>query len=241
MNEIERLGLFVKKEKAVVSTRVIAEKFDKEHSDVLKRIHGYDRDGKHVNGIIDDFDSSVNTLEYFIPNEYRDSSGKSNKEYLLTRDGYTLVAMGFTGKEALKWKLKYINAFNSMENILHEKQSAEWQQARITGRQTRNDETDIILTKLIPLAESQGSEHPEKLYLAYSKLVNSVLGIEAGQRDSLPLNYIETIKFLERAIENIISIEVDKGTHYKEIYQICKVKCQMIKELSFLPSLKLIA
>ncbi|HHY28093.1 MAG TPA: hypothetical protein GX523_15360 [Desulfitobacterium dehalogenans] len=41
--------------------------------------------------------------------------------------------------------------------------------------------------------------------------------------------------------ENIISQEVDKGTYYKEIYQVCKAKCQIIKELAFLPSLKMIS
>jgi len=128
-----------------------------------------------------------------------------------------------------------------MRTFLLEKQSAEWQQARVTSKQTRKDETDVILTKLIPLAEKQGSKNAGKLYMSYSKLINSILDIEAGQRDNLPLTYIETIKFLERAIENIISIEVDKGTHYKEIYQICKTKCQIIKELSFLPTLNLIA
>ena len=42
--------------------------------------------------------------------------------------------------------------------------------------------------------------------------------------DKLSLAYVGTIKFLERAIENIISIEVDKGTHYKEIFQVCKAE-----------------
>ena len=111
----------------------------------------------------------------------------------------------------------------------------------MTGKKVRKDETDVILAKLIPLAESQGSQNAEKLYLTYSKLVNSTLGIKSGQRGNLPLAYVDAIKFLERAIENIISIEVDKGTHYKEIYQVCKVKCQIIKELAFLPSLKMIS
>ncbi len=139
------------------------------------------------------------------------------------------------------FKLELVKEFYRMRTFLLEKQSAEWQQARVTSKQTRKDETDVILTKLIPLAEKQGSKNAGKLYMSYSKLINSILDIEAGQRDNLPLTYIETIKFLERAIENIISIEVDKGTHYKEIYQICKTKCQIIKELSFLPTLNLIA
>lgn len=77
--------------------------------------------------------------------------------------------------------------------------------------------------------------------MTYSKLVNTTLGIESRQRNNLPLAYIDAIKFLERAIENIIAIEVDKGTHYKAIYQVCKAKCQIIKELAFLPNLKQIS
>jgi Rha family phage regulatory protein len=241
MNELVSLGIFSKKEKALVSSRMVAEKFNKDHAEVLKRIHGYDRNDKHINGLLDDFDSSVNTLEYFIPSEYKDGSGKINKEYLITRDGFSLLAMGFNGKEALNWKIKYINAFNAMENYIREKKSAEWQQARLVGKRVRGDETDIILTRLIPLAESQGSKNAGRPYMTYSKLVNLILEIEAGQRENLPLAYIDAIKFLERAIENIISIEAEKGTHYKEIYQVCKAKCQIIKDLAFLPSLKLIS
>ena len=241
MNELIDLGLVLRQEKVLVSSRVIAERFRKDHADVLKRIHGYDRGEKHINGILDDFEPSVNTLGYFIPSEYKDAKGESRTEYLLTRDGFSLLAMGFTGKEALSWKIKYIKAFNTMEAFIREKMSADWQQARLTGKQVRRDETDIILTKLIPLAEVQGSKNAEKLYMAYSKLVNATLGIEAGQRDNLPMSYVDAIKFLERAIENIISLEVDNGTDYKEIYQIVKVKCRIIKELAFLPSLKLIS
>lgn len=116
-----------------------------------------------------------------------------------------------------------------------------WQQSRLSGKHTRKEETDIIMTKLIPHAEAQGSKNAGKLYMTYSKLVNSTLEIEAGQRDNLPLAYVDAIRFLERAIENIISNEVDKGTHYKEIYQVCKAKCQIIKELAFLPDIKLLS
>jgi len=139
------------------------------------------------------------------------------------------------------FKFKLTQEFYRMRKFILERQTAQWQQSRLTGKQVRRDETDIILEKLIPHAEAQGSKNAEKLYMVYSKLVNNILGIEAGQRDNLPLAYIDAIRFLENAIENIISIEVDKGTYYKEIYQICKAKCQIIKELAFLPSLKLIS
>ena len=106
------------------NSREVAEKFDKQHSEVLKKIQGYDRKNKdgemeHIDGILDQFDSSVNTLQYIIPSKYKDLSGKENIEYLLTRDGFVLLAMGFTGKKALEWKLKYIDAFNKMEEAIH--------------------------------------------------------------------------------------------------------------------------
>lgn len=100
----------------VTSTRKVSNDFNKDHSEVLKKIHGYERQGVHTDGILDQFEPSVNTLRYFIPNEYIDSKGESRREYLLTRDGFALLVMGFTGAEALNWKIKYIDAFNYMED-----------------------------------------------------------------------------------------------------------------------------
>lgn len=55
----------------------------------------------------------------FIPSEYRhEQNGQIYREYLLTRDGFSLLVMGFTGAKALEWKLKYIAAFNAMEKKL---------------------------------------------------------------------------------------------------------------------------
>lgn len=52
--------------------------------------------------------------------EYTDAKGESRPAYRLTRDGFTLLAMGFTGKKALAFKLAYIDAFNRMEAALHQ-------------------------------------------------------------------------------------------------------------------------
>ncbi len=56
--------------------------------------------------------------EMFFDTEIPDSYGRPQRAYLMNRDGFTLLAMGFTGKEALEWKIKYINAFNAMEQEL---------------------------------------------------------------------------------------------------------------------------
>ena len=47
-----------------------------------------------------------------------EQNGQEYKEYLMNRDGFSLLVMGFTGKEAMEWKIKYINAFNEMERKL---------------------------------------------------------------------------------------------------------------------------
>jgi len=91
-----------------VSSRLVAEDFEKRHSDVLEKL----------NNLIEEIQPTENSARYFIPNEYKDQKGEMRKEYLLTRDGFSLLVMGFTGERALQWKLKYIEAFNQMENTI---------------------------------------------------------------------------------------------------------------------------
>lgn len=93
----------------VVSSRQVAEKFSKEHKHVLASIK-------------DILSTAENSAVLFQAVEYKASNGKMNPEYLMNRDGFTLLAMSFTGKEALQWKLKYIVAFNKMEELLKEQE-----------------------------------------------------------------------------------------------------------------------
>lgn len=56
----------------------------------------------------------LNFEQMFFPVEIPDSYGRPQRAYLMNRDGFSLLVMGFTGKSALEWKLKYIEAFNRM-------------------------------------------------------------------------------------------------------------------------------
>lgn len=91
----------------VVSSRQVAEHFGKQHGHVLRDIEC--------------FISQNPKLEFdmFFESYYQAGTGKNYKEYLMNRDGFSLLAMGFTGKKALEWKLKYIQAFNEMEKRLN--------------------------------------------------------------------------------------------------------------------------
>lgn len=109
----------------VVSSRQIAEHFEKEHFHVL-------RDIENLIGGISKNGDTYNHL--FIAAQYQNKQNKQwYKEYLLTRDGFSLLVMGFTGKKALQWKLKYIEAFNIMEQKLKEqpKQLTPMEQLRL--------------------------------------------------------------------------------------------------------------
>lgn len=89
----------------VASSRQIAESFDKRHDHVMRDIDSIKKD-------------APNFGEMFFETQAPDSYGRPQRTYLMNRDGFTLLAMGFTGKAALEWKLKYIAAFNAMEKQL---------------------------------------------------------------------------------------------------------------------------
>ena len=89
----------------------VAEKFSKKHFHVIRDIENLEC-------------SPEFRKSNFGLTPYLDEQGKPRKAYTITRDGFTFLAMGFTGKEAAIWKEKYIAAFNAMEETL-KRQSAQ--------------------------------------------------------------------------------------------------------------------
>lgn len=89
----------------VVSSRQIAENFNKRHDHVLRDITTMEKD-------------LPNFGEMFLEDTSPDAYGREQKVYLMNRDGFVILTMGFTGKAAMDWKIKYINAFNEMEKQL---------------------------------------------------------------------------------------------------------------------------
>lgn len=220
------LMMFEHREQAVVSSRVVAEKFGKRHNDVVATI-----ENKIKNLTTEKFVVS----DYFVRDSF-EHNGNWYKEYLLTRDGFSFIVMGFTGREADRWKLKYIQAFNAMEAFIRERQSSEWLITRKQGKLVRRSETDTI-ANLIDYARSQGSRNAEKMYVVYSKLVNALVGLESGQRDKAPFKTIMIIMMLEDMILHTVEEEIEKGTHYKQIYKMCKDNGEQIMRYAYLPKL----
>ena len=226
MNE---LMLFERNEQAVVSSRVVSERFGKRHDNVLRDIKLL------VRGLLK---TEETPSAYFIESVYQENqNGELYPEFLMNRDGFSLLVMGFTGDEALSWKVKYIQAFNAMEAAIRERLSSEWLVTRKQGKLVRRNETDVI-AQLIEYAEAQGSKNMRKrAYEIYTKLVNGLVGIEAGQRDTVPFKTLSTIIFLEDMILHTVAEEMRNGTYYKEIYKKCKANGEQIMRFAYLPSL----
>lgn len=100
------LGVFSRDGRIWVSSRDVAEKFEKPHDKVLRSIRTLDC-------------SPEFTAANFGVSEYKDPTGRTLPQYLMTRDGFTFLAMGFTGTKAARFKEAYIAEFNRMEEELY--------------------------------------------------------------------------------------------------------------------------
>lgn len=217
---MKELVYLSKKDEAVCSSLQVAEKFGKRHADVIRAI----------NNLLEN-DSTQNCVRCFTKSSYTDAKGEKRPMYVMNRDGFTFLVMGFTGNKANEWKWQYIKAFNKMEEFIKEKKSQKWIDERKAGKLTRKSETDTI-KRLVEYAKEQGSTHSEMLYTVYSKLANSMAGIKS--RDEATRRELNNLSLME----HIILCEIDKGIvankPYKEIYKDCKERLETVKELAYL-------
>lgn len=87
----------------ITSSSHVAEYFGKEHKNVLRDI-----DNLIAMGVL-----NFEQTSYTHP-----QNNQTYRAFNMTRDAFTLLAMGFTGKKAIGFKLKYIQQFNVMEELL---------------------------------------------------------------------------------------------------------------------------
>lgn len=200
--EVKRVN---KAEMTVVSSLDVAETFDKNHKDVMESIRN--------------IESSISRAEFsalFFLDSYRASNGKSNPLYLMTRDGFTLLVMGYTGEKAMRFKLAYIKQFNAMEKALQDK---------LVER-----EKGIAVRQSLTKALQQSTENERMHGHAYSTYTNCIykvlfgknanqlreeLGISQKEnvRDYLPEEQLRAIQSMECLVSGL----VDCGWGYDQI------------------------
>lgn len=108
--------LYERNGKAFCSSRQVAEEFGKRHADVLRAI---EKITAPTSGVSADFNERNFALV-----TYKDAKGERRPEYLMTKDGFAILAMGFTGKKAMRFKEAYIRRFNEMETFIRSLQAA---------------------------------------------------------------------------------------------------------------------
>lgn len=200
--EIKRIE---KTEITVVSSLDVAETFEKEHRNVLADIRN-----------IEESISSAEFSALFHTDLYKAANGKMNPMYLMTRDGFTLLAMGYTGEKAMQFKLAYIKQFNAMEKAL---------QGKLLER-----EKGIAVRQSLTKALQQSTENERMHGHAYSTYTNCIykvlFGMNAnqlreklgiGKKDNLR-DYLssEELKAIQ-SMECLVSGLVDCGWGYDQI------------------------
>ena len=149
--EIAKLG---REERPCVTSLDVAETFGKEHRNVMRDINKLS------------CSPEFNALN-FERIKYVDSRGRNQDAYVMTRDGFTLLVMGYNGKLAMKFKEAYIKQFNAMESVLRKKLLA-----RERGRASREFLTDSI----------QQSDEDERMHgHAYSTYTNCIYKVLFGK------------------------------------------------------------
>lgn len=212
--------VYLEKEEAVCSSLDVASHFGKKHKNVIRSIEEIKKNS-----------SAQNWAQSFREVSYKDKSGKTNKMYLMNRDGFSFLVMGFTGKKANDWKWQYINAFNQMEKIIRERQSQSWIESRSVGKLSRKAETDVI-KQLVEYAKQQGSEHADMLYMTYSKLANKTAGVT--DRETATTQQLMNLSFVENIILNMVQDGIQQELPYKEIYRNVKDRLAVVGRLAYL-------
>jgi hypothetical protein len=162
--------------------------------------------------------------------------------YEMNRDAFSLLAMGFTGKKALEWKLKFLQAFNRMEKALLNQQNLSWQQQRNESKLARHVETDAI-ARFVEYATLQGSTSAKMYYLNITKMTHQALFLvkQASTQpfrnvlDSMQLSFLTTAEYL---IQQALEDGMVSGLHYRDIYALARNRVTHYAE--HLPKLKLL-
>jgi Rha family phage regulatory protein len=136
----------------MVSSRMVAEKFRKRHDNVLRAL------AEQVIPLVSEQFRQLN-FELAI---YSDEQGKPRQEYKMTKDGFAILAMGFTGEDAMAWKEAFIAAFNqaigSVSELREELARKESVILKLQGRKNKKRERRW----LVPSFEAQLPGFPKE-------------------------------------------------------------------------------
>lgn len=172
--------VIMKDQQAVTTSLQVAENFDKNHQHVLRDLDAL-KEGVQ------------NWTDLFYEDTYTHPQNKQEYRMIyMNRDGFALLAMGFTGKKALEFKLKYIQAFNEMET-----------QLKISGMTTE----DIMIATL---------ENQKEIKLRLNTVTEDVESL----KNEVDLSRYQKAKLSGLVRKNVMdAVGGKKSNAYREIYR----------------------
>ena len=229
--KVEKFEVILSKfeDRPVVSSRVIAEQLGKKHFNVLRDIENILK--SHPPNLSFDIEkhqtSNLSFDPFFIESSYTSGTGKQYKEYLLTKDGFTLYMFNIQGYQ--EFKLAYINEFNRMEAFIQQSGLEEhFKNFRITGKTVRRDLARTIQNEIKPDCSFVYSNYTNLIYKALfgksAKQLKEERGITKSDnlRDNLTEEELNKLSELEDRVRAFIITFKAMGIDEKEIYR--KVK-----------------
>ncbi|HFN1712593.1 TPA: Rha family transcriptional regulator, partial [Enterococcus faecium] len=181
---------------AVTTSLQVAESFDKKH--------------RHVLTAIDELKEGVaeNWADLFWEDTYVHPQNKQSYRIIyMNRDGFSLLAMGFTGKKALSFKLQYIEAFNKMEKELKDQLPSipatkrEMALLALAANEETNERVDAIESDLNDLKNNQLLAEPD--YRTISNMVRNKIRVICNQQHLNSKAKAELFKDLNGGIKRI--------------------------------------
>jgi len=210
----------VKKGEIYCDSHIVAKKFGLKNAYVADRI-------KKVMSDIGDL--RVNGVDPKCHTEEREYRGNKYTAYLMNRDFFSFLVMRFKGKKAIMWQLKFIAAFNAMEQRLFDADKnatdPKWLSQRNQGKIARREETDVI-KDFVEYATDQGSKSAKFYYKHITNVTYKALGLMVQRkpklRDTMNLYEISELLLAERIARNSLGKYMELERHYKDIYDSVK-------------------
>lgn len=177
--------------------------------------------GKRHDNVVRDIKKMLTSLEMDLlkfEDSYLDSHGRTQSEYRLNQELTITLISGYNVK------LRHAIVRRWMEL---EKQASLVKSIRLDGKEIRKLETDAI-KDLVEYAQNHGSKSANMYYANITKMTNTILGIESGQRDNLTAKQLDQIRIAETMVKMAISDGLEQSLPYREIYKLCKERVSSI-------------
>ena len=189
---------------AVTTSRIVAEAFKKKHKDVLRQIEK-----------LRERNERLRDRRTCAPISYTDSMNRKQKEYILNRDGFMFLAMTLSGKEADKWRWRFIDQFNAMET---------WIKERIAS----SIEYRLMAETLDEVRRLHGKETKAHHYSNEAKLINWAMtgNFSRLDRENLSAEDLDLLRDLQKRN----AVLIGAGMAYSDRKEALRIFCELRKD-----------